>query len=131
MPALATGGFTEQIARTGYGGSGQWSGRLEDQADSFKFLIWNQDAKFTAIFDAAFTAIGMRIIAAPEDGCSRCRQLARHPCGTLPGRRAADRTRTRGLRVRSSQILFLRSTGTFRLARWRDNGNRPRRSAVR
>jgi hypothetical protein len=28
-------------------------------------------------------------IPAPEDGCSRCRQLARHPRGTLPGRRAA------------------------------------------
>ena len=33
-------------------------------------------------------------IPAPDDGCSRCRQLARHPRGTLPGRRAADAAAT-------------------------------------
>jgi putative transposase len=38
---------------------------LEDHTDSFKFLIRDRDAKFTAAFDAVFTAIGVRIIRSP------------------------------------------------------------------
>jgi len=38
---------------------------LEDHADSFKFLIRDRDAKFTAAFDAVFTAIGVRIVKIP------------------------------------------------------------------
>jgi putative transposase len=38
---------------------------LEDQADCLKFLIRDRDAKFTAAFDAVFTAAGMRIITTP------------------------------------------------------------------
>ncbi len=48
-----------------------WGGRrnlcmdLEGCADSLKFLIRDRDTKFTAMFDAVFTAIGARIIRTP------------------------------------------------------------------
>ena len=35
---------------------------LEGQAGGLKFLIRDRDAKFTAAFDAVFTAMGVRII---------------------------------------------------------------------
>jgi putative transposase len=38
---------------------------LEDQVDGVKFLIRDRDAKFTAAFDAVFTAIGVRMVKAP------------------------------------------------------------------
>ena len=38
---------------------------LEGQAGGLKFLIRDRDAKFTAAFDALFTAVGVRIIQTP------------------------------------------------------------------
>ena len=38
---------------------------LEDRTDRLKFVIRDRDAKFTAAFDAVFTAIGVRIIRTP------------------------------------------------------------------
>ena len=38
---------------------------LGGHADSFKFLIGDRDAKFTAAFDTVLTAAGIRIIKTP------------------------------------------------------------------
>jgi transposase InsO family protein len=38
---------------------------LDHRADSFKFLIRDRDARFTAAFDAVLTAAGIRIIKTP------------------------------------------------------------------
>ena len=38
---------------------------FEGRADSLKFLIRDRDTKFTAAFDAVFTAIGVRIVKTP------------------------------------------------------------------
>jgi putative transposase len=38
---------------------------LGEQSESFRFLIRDRDTKFTAVFDAAFTAVGIEIVRSP------------------------------------------------------------------
>ena len=38
---------------------------LDERAESIKFLLRDRDTKFTAAFDAVFTAAGIRILRSP------------------------------------------------------------------
>jgi hypothetical protein len=54
---------------------------LEENAVGLKFLIRDRDAKFTAAFDAVFTAIGVRII---KTRCGRRERTRSQKGGSAP-----------------------------------------------
>jgi len=54
---------------------------LDDANRRFRFLIRDRDSKFTAGFDAVFTAVDIRIVRTPGSGTaseSNRRALRRH-----------------------------------------------------
>jgi putative transposase len=59
---------------------------LKDHADGPKFVIRDRDTKFSAAFDAVFTAIGVRVIKTPVQApranaiAERWIASARHEC---------------------------------------------------
>jgi hypothetical protein len=93
---------------------------LQDQADGLKFLIRDRDAKFTAAFDAVFTAIGMRIIKtpvqAPRANAAGPPRLVRNirPSGLVPYLAMWSRS----IRTRTGGMGMLRDPGSRSKQSW-------------
>jgi putative transposase len=45
---------------------------LDQRAEQFRFLLRDRDTKFTAAFDAVFTAADIEVFRKPSDAPRRC-----------------------------------------------------------
>jgi hypothetical protein len=77
---------------------------LDDRANQFRFLVRDRATKFTAAFDAVFTAAGIDIIPAPPQA-----PRAKRACRALGGHRTPRVHRAALFSARNSRQLIRRS----------------------